>query len=359
MFFVFVTSFGVATFHTGRTGDSDALLSFFILCYCISFYKWLFEGNDRSILWFFVFLSLAFLTKSIAALLFLPALLIAVVVKKKTILLLKNKWFYLGLIQFIIISIGYLLLRNNDNPGYLNYFLSTDLGRFSKTIESHKEPFDYYINNLFYDRFTWLLLVIPGAVLLWLHEKYKLAALFLILLLVTYFIIISSSTTKLEWYDLPLFPILSIFSAYLIYVIIHKTNTLKSSTYNIMMMIFIFCIPLYFSFRNTYKSEINPDEKDLEILNEYAFINKNNNSLQNTIFLTDVIDRALYFYKYKLNTEGKDFKVTSFPETIQTNDIVIVSSDPLKDLLMNKYNTTIIESYKEVVKLKVNDLKNK
>ena len=66
--FVFITSYGVATFHTGRTGDPDSLLAFFILCYLISFYKWLFENKKTSLFYFFIFLSLSFLTKSIAAL---------------------------------------------------------------------------------------------------------------------------------------------------------------------------------------------------------------------------------------------------------------------------------------------------
>jgi len=358
VFLVFVTSFGVSTFHTGRTGDADALLSFFILSYCICFYKWLFENNSKAIFWFFVFLSCAFLTKSIAALLFIPAVIFITISLKKTSELLKNKWFYIGLILFFISSIGYLLLRESNNQGYINYVLNTDIGRITKTIESHQEPFDFYLNNLFEYRFIWFILVIPGAYLLWKQESLKKIALFLISLLICYFLIISISTTKLEWYDLPLFPILSILSAYCIYVIIkynNFTNKLKDQS---IVLGFIFVLPLYFTFRNSYKSEIKSNEKPLEVMNEYAFKNKNNHSLNKTIFLTSEFDRPLYFYKYLLNNKGLNFQITTSINNLRENDIVIVSQDSLKNLLTDRYDTKIIDSYKSILKFQINNPKN-
>ncbi len=98
VFFVFISSLGVATFHTGRTGDTDALLAFFILCYCIFFYKWLFENKSTSLFYFFFFLSLAFLTKSFVALFLSPALMAMLIYFKKLSLLFRSKWFYFGII---------------------------------------------------------------------------------------------------------------------------------------------------------------------------------------------------------------------------------------------------------------------
>ncbi len=83
LFLVFVTSVGVSIFHTGRTGDADALLALLTLCSLIFYYKFIFEGHQLSGLLFFIFLSLAFLTKSIAALLFISAIVFITLYFKK------------------------------------------------------------------------------------------------------------------------------------------------------------------------------------------------------------------------------------------------------------------------------------
>jgi hypothetical protein len=210
-----------------------------------------------------------------------------------------------------------------------------------------------YLNNLFEGRFLWLVLVLPGALLMWLNTKLRLACVFLSSLFVVYFLIISSSTTKMSWYDLPLYPILSIFSGYALYALISKLNFNQKPAQNILMLCFVFLVPLYFAFRNSYKSEIKPGEKGLEILTEYAYKNKNNESLNNVTFLTIYFDRPLYFYKYKLNARGMDFKVTNSIDSLKENSIVIVAEDSLKNLLLKKYNPTILEEYKSVLRVKI------
>lgn len=357
VFFVFVTSSGVSTFHTGRTGDADALLSFFILCYIISFYKWLFENNEKAIFSFFIYLTLAILTKSIAALLFIPAIVFLVFYFKKFNPLLSNKWLYIGFFPCILLSLGYFYVRDFYQNGYISYILNNDIGRVNKAIESHLEPFDFYLNKLFNGRFLWFVLVLPGAYTLWINKKTKSYAIFLVSLFICYFIIISYSTTKLEWYDLPLFPILSVFSAYVIFKFISKINVTKKSFHTSLLLIFVFILPIYFSSRSSYKSEIPSEEKKIEILTEYAFKNSKNTSLNSTVFLTHNYDRALFFYKYKLNTKGMDFKITHSEQSLNPNDIVLVAEDSLKIVLKQKYNIQTIDSFTSVLKVKIKSLK--
>ncbi|MCF8424081.1 MAG: glycosyltransferase family 39 protein [Bacteroidia bacterium] len=357
VFFVFISSGGVATFHAGRTGDADALLSFFILCYCLSFYKYIFENNEKSILFFFIFLTLAFLTKSIAAFLFIPAVLIIVICFKKINNVFANKWFYMGISLFLSISIGYFFLRESQNNGYINSLINNDIKKFAFQIDSHKEPFDFYINNFFSYRFIYFLLVWPGLLLLLINQKHKEKTLFLVLFFMFYFLIISFSTTKLEWYDLPLFPFLSVFSAYTIYYIYSKTKYLQTTMNCTLFLCFTFSIPCYFAFRNAYKSEINPAEKKLEILTEYAFKNSKNNALKDIVFLTPDFDRALYFYKYKLNTKGMDFQITQSIDGIQNNTTVIVANDSLKLALTQKFDCQMVDSLQSAIKFNIKALK--
>lgn len=357
VFFVFITSIGVSTFHTGRTGDSDALLSLFMLCSCLSFYKWIFENNPTSLLYFFIFLTLAFLTKSIASLLYAPALLFSIIYFKKINALLTNKWFYIGLFIFLSSSISFFMMREQNNPGYINYVISNDLGRINKVIESHQEPFDFYINNLFFYRFTFFILFIPSLIIYWKNKLDKSIPVFIISLFLSYFIIISISSTKLEWYDLPLFPIISFICAYFIYFVFIKIYSEKYDHKALIIIVVFFSLPLYYSFRNSYKSEIPPDEKKLELLTEYAFRNKNNNNLNNTSFITNDYDRSLYFYKYKLNTQGQNFNIITSCQNLNPNDEIIVESSSIKKQIDTLYNYSVIDSLQSVLKIKILSLK--
>ena len=354
VFFVFISSLGVATFHTGRTGDTDALLAFFILCYCVCFYKWLFENKSASLFYFFIFLSLAFLTKSFVALFLAPTFLIILIYFKKVGSLFNSKWFYLGVILFVGVSIGYLLLREKYNPGYIKYLIGFDfLTRYSDVVDLHAEPFDFYLNRFYEDRFKWLVLVLPGALFMWCNIKTRPAFVFLILLFTGYFLIISFSVTKVDWYDLPLYPILSIFCGYALYTLISTFNSFQSPSYNALGLLFIFMLPLYFAFRNSYKSEVKPSERKLEILNEYAFRNKKNQSLNGVIFLTNYYERSLYFYKYRLNTKGQDFTITNSIDNLKENNIVVVAEDSLKNELLKRLKTKTLDEYRTVLKVKI------
>jgi 4-amino-4-deoxy-L-arabinose transferase-like glycosyltransferase len=302
-------------------------------------------------------LTLAFLTKSIASLLFLPAVLALTFYFKKTKTLFITKWFYAGFVLFMSVSISFILLRDVQNSGYISYILNNDVNRINNVIESHKEPFDFYFNNLFNYRFVWFLLVLPGIVLLWINKKHKHDAIFISLLFTAYFLIISISKTKLEWYDLPLFPLLSVCSAYLLNYIYSKTELVKTTISSILFLCFVFSIPCYFSFRKAYKSEINPLEKKLEILTEYAFKNSKDNSLNGVVFLTPDFDRALYFYKYKLNTKGLDFTIQTDATGLKNNSTVIVANDSLKYILISNYNCKLIDSINSAVKINITTLK--
>jgi len=339
VFLVFVSSAGVSAFHTGRTGDPDAALALFLTVSCLFYYKWLFENDNPSLLYGFIALAFAFLTKSVAALLFVPAFLgLGIYFKRSPF---TSRWFYAGLYIFLLVVVSFLLLREYQNKGYIAYFLKADIGRLATTIESHKEPFDFYINNLFAYRFRWMLLVVPGALLLWLNKHTRTLFLFLSCLFFSCFLIISCSTTKLEWYDLPLFPLLSIFSAVPVYTIFQKLKLQQHQAFALLGI--AFALPLYFSFRQSYKSEIPPAEKALEALTEYAFQNKNNDQLNEVVFLSSRFDRPLYFYKYVLNERGLDYTVVSSAGRLSPGQTVIVAEDSLETILKQEYTTELKE----------------
>jgi 4-amino-4-deoxy-L-arabinose transferase-like glycosyltransferase len=149
---VLATSQGYVYFHSIRTGDYDALLTFFTTLGYLSFFAFTETFKKKYIYIFFLSLALCVLTKSITGLIFLPALLIYISIRKQWLLVLKNKHFYFALLGFLFITVGYYVIREIQNPGYFYSVRMNELGgRFLSTIEGHKYPFDFYFTNLMDD----------------------------------------------------------------------------------------------------------------------------------------------------------------------------------------------------------------
>ncbi|MBI1222684.1 MAG: hypothetical protein GC180_08790 [Bacteroidetes bacterium] len=199
---------GYVDFHAIRTGDMDSMLCFFTLGFCYSLFEWTERGKDRYLAYFFIFLLLAWFTKSIAAFLSMPALLIYLLVQGKLVSLIKTKKFWLFASILLLIPV-YYLYREYSTPGYWNAVLTYELGgRFSSQL-SDENPFYYYINqHLTRDIGTYLWLLIPASVFA-LSSRIKAKrdlAIFCLLFYVGHQVVISSSATKYGWYDVPEFP---------------------------------------------------------------------------------------------------------------------------------------------------------
>ena len=85
---VLCTSMGFIGYHTTRAGEYDAMLTFFITAYLLSFFVYTEAiGNSRNkyLLLFFAFLILACLTKGIAGMLFTPFLFLYLLLRKQLV----------------------------------------------------------------------------------------------------------------------------------------------------------------------------------------------------------------------------------------------------------------------------------
>lgn len=218
---VLVSSAGYVCEHVARTGDFDGLLILFTTLSCLSFFNFIEKDNYKYLYYFFLFLALAVLTKSIAGLLFLPALFIYTICRKKLVPVLKSKHFYLGLFLFITPVILYYVLREHYNPGYFKAVLENEFGgRYLKTLEKHDYPFDFYYVLMYEQHFKyWLPIAIIGIPVGLLHQHSFIRRLtfFSLLCIICFSLVISFSQTKLLWYDAPLYPFLAIITAIPIY----------------------------------------------------------------------------------------------------------------------------------------------
>lgn len=205
--------------HSARTGDFDALLVLFCTGYLLAFFLYLESKQARYLYLTGLGILLAVLTKSIAGLLFAPGLLLYLLLKSEFLPLLRNRHFYFSAVLCLLGIAAFYLSREQYNPGYLQAVWENELGgRYGQTLETHKHPFFYYFGRL-PKRFPYFLLFTLlgigwGFVRLRSGQSFKQRfALYSTLLTVSYLLVISNSGTKLAWYDLPVFPFLSLLAA--------------------------------------------------------------------------------------------------------------------------------------------------
>jgi 4-amino-4-deoxy-L-arabinose transferase-like glycosyltransferase len=351
---VLLTSYGFIHFHTGRTAEADSLLTLFTFVANIYFIWFVLRGAKKDILYFFLFLSLAFASKMFASLLFVPAYFIILVSSKKFKDFVANRYFFWGLVSFLIISVAPIFLRELDCPGYLNEIVYKDAGRLFKVIESHKEDLQFYLRNLALVRFsTWFILFLFGVTLaLLVNHEFKKLLMCLFLLTTSYFCVITISTTKLEWYDMPIYPYLACLAGYSIYFII--SNLKLNSKYQIILVIsLIFTYPYFAMCDKAQANTIPTGEKKLEANEIYLYKSiKENKNLDGVKVYFTGYNGSLLFYKYKLESKNQHITLTNKPE-FNINDRVLVSNDSLRIILNRKYITEIddVFDYSQLVKI--------
>lgn len=218
---ILLTSEGYTAYHhSARSGDYDALLTFFVTTYVLSFFRYVETGKVKYIFAVFIAAALAVLTKSVAGLLMLPGVFMYALYRKKVLNTLKRPAFYIGLLVFCILVVGYYLTREYYQPGYWHWVNINELGgRYIEvglnTNEYSNNPF-FYIETLITRNFSnwyWLLPIAVVAGLLIKHRSLKEPVRYFIILSVIFLLIISKATGRNPWYDMPVYPLLSIIVA--------------------------------------------------------------------------------------------------------------------------------------------------
>lgn len=250
--FVLVTSYGYISIHGSRTGDYDSMLTLFTTLSGLVFFLYCENKNIKYLYLFFLFTALAVLTKSISGLLFMPAILIYALIRKTIIPLLKNKHFYISLLLFLLTLAGYYITREIKNPGYLIAVYNNELGgRYLGSSGGHTGDFwFYYTHFLHYQLSVWYLLIPCGFIVGFASKNRKIFRLttFSTLMIICYFLVISTAETKLDWYDIPLYPFIAIIIGIFIHVVFQLLNSLefanKNLIINILPVVFLFFIGL-------------------------------------------------------------------------------------------------------------------
>ncbi len=357
---ILLTSSGFINFHSARTAEADSLLTLFLLIANIYFARYILYKTKRDILLFFIFIMLAFSTKLYAAFLFTPAYLFLLIYKRLFNKFVFNGYFLAGLLILIFSAGSLIYLREVDTPGYINEILFKDAGRIFKIVENHKEYALFYIDRLSKTRFSiWFVFFVLGTIMTFFSTKEKDRTILFVFLsyITSYLLIISISVTKLEWYYMPLYPFLSLVSAYPIYSII-KNIRVKGRhlsglmTYSILVILFI--QPYWIIFKKSQANNFDPGEKVLQAKEIYLFKRSGENKNLNGIkIFYQGWKASLLFYQYKLAEKQEKIELIKNINQISINDTVLVSDENLRKALLKRFDLSLIDKINNAELIKI------
>jgi len=368
---ILITSLGFVSLHGTRTGDYDALLTLFLWLSITSVYDFTISGNQRKIYLFFCYLSLAVLTKGVAGLLFLPGVFLLLIHKKKLGAVIKNKHTYLAFMILLLSAGGYYLTREFQNPGYLKTVYMNELGgRYLEVIEKHKKGAYFYLENLLQSRFLYWWPLIPVGIGIGLTLKnnvVKQLVIFSSIISVSYLLIISASSTKLKWYDLPLYPFLAIMASVcvtFIYGWIKESKYCNAQlTINILPYAFLFLV-MIIPYSNILKRTYKPDlfyKNDMLFSEVGSYLRDGLRGKHDLNHKTLVYEGYTGFYKFYHNLlleKGVNLKVKGVNE-LTGEELIIATQTEVKDALKNSYVLIPLDSVGNVTTYKITDIKQK
>lgn len=211
-----LTTQGFNGYHAARTGDFESFLCLFSTFFIISFYRYIKTKNQFFLLLFFIGILLTIFSKGIAGLMFLPAVIIYLLYHIQLISTLRLHSFQSLFLTTTLIVLSYYLYRDFKEPGYLAVVYVNELwGRFGNVVEGNRGPWYYYLQGLTSAQAMPLSLIVIAASVYWfvklrLNKIYTKPISFFWLFTGVWIFFISIAKTKLAWYIVPAFPLLSI-----------------------------------------------------------------------------------------------------------------------------------------------------
>ncbi len=309
---------------------------------------------------FSIYMTLAVLTKGIAPLMFAPGFMAYVLIRKKIVAFLKNKWMYAGVAIFIVFGVGFYFLREAINPGYLKAVWINELGgRFSSVNEGHEADFSFYFNEIITWQFVHYMFIFPAALIIgtfFSDTVIKRLVLFAAAIGTMFLIVISIAATKLPHYDAPLFPFLAIIVSsffYFIYTIAseHLRRIYQWSTASLIAFVFVlsfFIKPYSDAISRVYFPKGDWWEEGFSVSCKYfqhavqGTVHEDNCKL---IFDTESIGSGTVIrcYEQELKEHHINNPVIRHDE-VKVHDKVIVFDPYLKQLISQKFVTEEVHS---------------
>ncbi|MFM6984393.1 MAG: ArnT family glycosyltransferase [Chitinophagaceae bacterium] len=326
------TSDGFIQLHGSMTGDYDTLLSAFVLAALMYLRSYIIDQNDKALLGFTIFQSLALLCKSAAGIIPIPVYLIVVASFKDYG---RVKPLLMALLISLMPFVSYIFIREMAEGGYLQAIWNNDFhGRFSKALEGHTSEWHYYIVNLFDYRFHYWIWLLPLVLVACPFIKDRNLRYFSLSFLL-YIFFLSVASTRIHWYDMPLLPLVAILLSYGLFVLHSKIKRQALKSIFTICLLGALVIPLKDKFEFiAYRKGLLLDPGHYEL----SHMMKSHDRTQKAKYIANWYDAEFYFYtrQHSEISRGK-FRQLSIGDTVMMGNLY-------KDSLPLRYNYKLIQT---------------
>ncbi|MDZ7743345.1 MAG: glycosyltransferase family 39 protein [Bacteroidota bacterium] len=348
---------GFMTYHVARTGDPDAMLTFFVGFYAIVFFllvEYYPKSRIRYLSLFAMGVVLAFYTKSIAGLSPLAGLFVYMLTQKNGRRLLKDYRLYITACGAIVLIASYYLIRELYDPGYIDAVLKSEFGIISNpAVVKHPEK-SFYFNYLYNDGFAPFFKYIPFILIPAIFSSsQRVRRLLLFSFLGAGFFLLGNSlvTLKNEWYIAPIFPFLWLLTgigyAELIRIMFGLIRNYWYRFIAYAVVLFMLVYLFYPHYKDIFKL-------NTENLNNYiyeperagAFLNRCKlefPGLRNVkVFSTEHPRQLKYYAKKYYYKDGTKVDIYNYITEFQEDQNIIICQDDLQMQFQNTYHFEIL-----------------
>lgn len=353
--------------HVARTADYDAPLALFLGLACFSFYNYISTLRIRYIYLTFTGMALAVLVKGIAGLVFVPLLVLWALLHHNRMVILRSLHTWLALLFFLTLTLGTYLIREMYQPGYMAFVYWAEWQTiYFKTVQGHEEPFAFYLQNFyskFFASYYWLLSLSAVSMIFIKDRNVKQWLLFAAVCSVYYMLIISLSATKLPWYDAPVYAPVAVLCCGIFYLLGEQLMLRKVSVQKINLIFLIAALLLFLPEMKRMKHELidgeeTPGEKAFYTMASYL---QHTCRTQGNLSGYKILSGNAYsphhtFYIRQLQERGQRVEHAVF-DSLQFGDSVLVFEQNMKELVTNKFETTVLDSNNAIFAFRLEALK--
>jgi 4-amino-4-deoxy-L-arabinose transferase-like glycosyltransferase len=353
---ILCTCFGFILYHSGRTGDFDALFALTVTASL--FFLDLSPEKPLYLVLAGFFASLAFLTKSFAVLQIFAITFVYVILSwKKTVWKVRHFLFYLAAFLIPVLAWAYFRYRA-DGTAFFQKMVSFDLlNRSQNAIEGHVGGPLYYLGYAFYNFFPWSL---PAVAALFYRNRlrWKSSAdsflfgirsnsffrvpIFWIWAFVP-LLLFSFAKTKIYWYITPIYPALSVMTAWFLFHWISEDKKDRGFFAGLRkawpvwgVLFFLFC-----EAAGIYKMYFEADGWQLAM----RAARKTDYSHAASIYYQGVPSQAqaqVFYTEAVMGLQPVDTGISGFVEKGKTGDLLFMKSGPATDTLVLSNRMTVI-----------------
>lgn len=235
--------------YRSRTGNFDALLTFWMFLALVGFYKG-YNGRPRWYLLMGLSLALGFLTKGFISVYPLGVFLLFLLLKRK-IHVIFEKQFLVSIILFMSIAGGWMLISVVVNGHtFLDQFFLSNTEKFGFGLQSLNNFSFEYIMHLKSGLKLWFPFLV-FVLFYYLHKKKDKEITPLVFYFVIFLFIMSFSDNKSNWFVIPLYPVVSLIVGHTLYDIT-KNFFGKRSEKITLMLIFLLALVQIVLYRKDY-----------------------------------------------------------------------------------------------------------